>query len=78
MAENYDAVWRRKSRKTLPDSGVAEFLDYMGLEVGVSQNTLLGYESDIHLMCEFLHTREKEVLSASYDELNDYFESSRD
>ena len=42
MTEEYEAVWRRKSRKTLPDAGVAEFLDYMGLEVGVSQNTLLG------------------------------------
>ncbi len=73
MTEDYEVVWRRKSRKTLPDSGVAEFLDYMGLEVGVSKNTLMGYESDIHLMCEFLHTHEKAVLTASYDELNKYF-----
>ncbi len=73
MTEDYEPVWRRKSRKTLPDAGVAEFLDYMGLEVGVSHNTLMGYESDIHLMCEFLHTHKKEVLTASYDELNEYF-----
>jgi len=72
MANGYDAVWRRKSRTELPDPGVAEFLDYMGLEVGVAKNTLMGYESDIFLLSEFLHAREKEVLSASYEELNTY------
>ncbi len=73
MEDINSPVWRRHSRAELPDTGIAEFFDYLALELGLSRNTMLGYESDIHILSTFLHEREKEILTASTEDIAAYF-----
>ncbi|WP_094751506.1 site-specific tyrosine recombinase XerD [Psychromonas sp. CD1] len=52
---------------------IDQFLDTLWLERGLSKNTLASYRFDLCLVEDFLKTKSKKLLEASYMDLSDYF-----
>lgn len=56
-----------------PDPSIAEFLDYLRYERGMSANTLAAYGRDLSRYGAFLETRRCSVATAQEDDLRAYF-----
>jgi integrase/recombinase XerD len=55
-----------------------EFVDYLRIERGAAENTVLNYSSDLRRLFAFLETRDRTPISASRDDLRAFLSSLHD
>ena len=54
-----------------------EFLDYLSLERGLSENTISAYERDLSPFCEFLKYKESSLDKADLEAVREYLKARK-